>query len=225
MARWEDPAGVEREFARALELDPNSATTILLRGFCSFLDGRFDEANRDLDRAEQLDPLSPIGPVMREIGAYSAGRFRAVIEAHKKTVAIDPTFVYFQSWVGAAYRELGDYPAALREFAIADKTLGGLPQHGLALTYLRMGRVDDARAIMRRMDERAKTHYVPFFTRAGLHAALGDMDTAVSLLQLSVDHRESVMLMIRSVSELAPLLKDPRAKRIFDQVDALRSGK
>jgi serine/threonine protein kinase len=155
---------------------------------------------------------------------YVDRRYSGVIEVHRKTQAIDPSFVYFQSWLGAAYRELGDYQAALREYAVSAKALNDAPQYGLALTYLRMGRDKDAREIMRRMDERARTQYVPFITRAEVHAALGDLDTSVALLQQALDRRESFMFVLRELPEMAPLLMNPRAQRIVEQADALRKG-
>jgi tetratricopeptide (TPR) repeat protein len=145
-----------------------------------------------------------------------------VIELHRKTQAIDPSFAYIDSWVGGAYRELGDYQSALREYAAAEKLLHGAPQYGLALTYARMGRENDARDVMRRLDEHARTHYVPYYLRAAVHAAVGDRDTAVQLLQQSVDTREVIVLIFRRLPEMAPLLEDPRGLKIFEQADAIR---
>jgi TolB-like protein len=225
MAEWGDPATVDREFSRALELDPNSVNALTFRGFYLCFIGRLDECLADVNRAEQLDPLSPIAPLTREVGNYMAQRYSAVIEAHKRTQAIDPSLVYFQSWVAAAYRELGDYPAALREYDLADKALGGAPQYGLALTYVRMGREKEARDIMRQLDERARAQYVPFVTRAMVHAALGDPDTAVALLQQGIDKRESYIFALRSLPEMGALLKDPRARHLIERADAMRKGK
>jgi len=218
---WGDPATIDREFHLALELDPNSANTLNLLGTYRCFGGRTDEALRELDRAGQLDPLSPLAPFLHEFCNYLAQRYRAVIDAHRTTAAIDPSFVYLESWVGAAYRELGDYPAALREYAAAAVPLKNAPQYGQALTYVRMGRTQDAREIMRRLEERAATRYVPFATRAMVHAALGDSDAGIALLQQSVDKRELFVYAMRGTPEMMALLKDPRARRILDQAAAL----
>src|SRR6185503_2379267 len=111
--------------------------------------------------------------------SFVAGRYRDVIDAHRKTVAIDPSFVYIESWAGDAYRELGDYASALREFESAEKLLGGAPQAGLALTYARMGREKEALEVMRKLEERAAMQYVSPAMRAPVHAALGDQETAI----------------------------------------------
>jgi TolB-like protein/tetratricopeptide (TPR) repeat protein len=222
---WGDRATVDHDFSRALELDPNGVNVLLLRGVDRCFNGRRDEALVDLGRAAQLDPLSPTAPMMQELCYYVDRRYSDVIDVHRKTQAIDPSFVYFQSWAGAAYRELGDYQAALREYAVSAKALSDAPQYGLALTYLRMGRGTDAREIMRSMDERARTQYVPFITRAEVHAALGDLDTSVALLQQALDRRESFMFVLRELPEMTPLLKDSRARRIVERADAMRTGK
>jgi eukaryotic-like serine/threonine-protein kinase len=221
---WGDKETVEREFARALELDPNSANSrFMLAGYRCFY-GPAEAAFGEVDRTAKLDPLSPLAPMLREFCNYVVGRYDAAIEAHRITESLDPSFIYFESWAGASYRELGDYPSALREYAAAAKSLNDAPQYGLALTYLRMGRTKDAADIMRSMDERARSHYVPFFARAVLHAAMGDIDTGVALLQKAVDGREQMFLALRHHPEMAPLVKDPRARHILDEVEALRKS-
>jgi serine/threonine-protein kinase len=219
---WGDAATVEREFARALELDPNSVNSRFMFAAYRCFYGPAETAFDDVDRTAQLDPLSPLAPMLREFCNYTVGKYDAVIEAHRVAESLDPSFIYFQSWAAASYRELGDYPSALREYASAAKSLNGAPQYGLALTYLRMGRTKDAADIMRSMDERARSHYVPFFARALLHAAMGDPDTGVELLQKAVDGREQMFLALRNQPEMAPLVKDPRARAILGRVEEMR---
>jgi tetratricopeptide (TPR) repeat protein len=158
---------------------------------------------------------------IKEAANYIAQRHGAVIEAHKRLKAIDPSFVYFQSWVAATYRELGDYPPALRECETAAKSLNGAP-YGLSLTFLGMGREQEARDIMRRLDEHARVRYVPFVTRAIVHAAAGNRDEALAPLQQGIDRKENFIFALRALPEMAPLVKDPSALRIIDQYDPRR---
>src|SRR5262245_4367681 len=218
---WSLPPEIEEGYRRARELDPNSATTLSLLALFRAIQGRTDEALEEVSRAERLDPLSPVPPWVQEWTTFVARRWQEVIEAHRRTEAIDPTFVYIESWVGGAYRELGDYPAALREYEKAEKLLGGAPQCGLALTYARMGRDRDARDMMRRIDERAVKQYISPGLRAVVHGALGDIDGGVALLQEAIDRKDVYLFTARAMADLEPLLKDQRAKKIIQQVDAI----
>jgi len=218
---WSFPPTIEAEVRRALELDPNSATTrtflALYRGF----QGRPDEALAEVARAERQDPLSPVPPFVRQWINFVAGRWQDVIEAQRRTEAIDPAFVYIESWAGGAQRELGDYEAALREYEKAEKLLGGAPQCGLALTYLRLGREQDARDMMRRIDEHAARHYMSPGMRAVVHAALGDIDGGVALLEEALDRNDVYLLAARPLAELAALEADPRGRRVMERVEAV----
>jgi len=219
---WGATAEADREFARALAIDPNSVNTLALQASYKTLVGRFDEGIVDGERAARLDPLSPIPPLTIEIAHFASGDFRGVIEAHRRTAAIDPSFVYVDTWVGAAYRELGDYPAALREYTAATRSLGGAPMYGLALTYHRMGRDAEAKEIMRDMDARASRQYVPLCARAAVHEVMGDHETAVDLVRQSVDARELHVMYVRVLVEMKPLIQDPRVRKLLDEVDAKR---
>ena len=133
--------------------------------------------------------------------------------------------MYLESWVAAAYRDMGDYETSLREYLQAEKALGGAPQSGLALTYSLMGRENDARDVMRRMDERARTNYVPYVARAMVHATLGDLDVAVKLFEQAVEKRETLLFGFKNLPPMAPLLADSRARRILEQAEAMRKTK
>jgi len=218
-------AEVDKEFDRALRIDPNSVNTIVLRGSYETLIGRLDAAKADVDRSLQLDPLSPIPPLGLEILHFKKRDYRGVIEAHARTAAIDPSFVYGDSWVGASYRELGDYPAALREYAAAVKSLGGAPMYGLALTFHRMGREAEARSVLREMEALAATKYVPLGGRAVAYAALGELDKAADFFRQAFEKRELHIIYIRTLSEMKPLLEDPRGRKVAAEIDALLQKK
>jgi TolB-like protein len=108
MGEWADLATVEREFDRALELDPNSVNALNLAGSFRCLIGRTDDGLPSVERAARLDPLSPVAPFLLEFCTYISGRYRAVLAIHPKLQAIDPSFAYIESWAAGAYRELGD---------------------------------------------------------------------------------------------------------------------
>lgn len=78
---------------------------------------------------------------------------------------------------------------------------------------------------MSAMDDLAKTRYVPFFMRAALHAALGNLDAAVPLLREAVNKQEGMFLAVHALPEMAPLAKDPRVRDLFEKAEASTRGK
>ena len=92
------------------------------------------------------------------------------------------------------------------------------------VAWTRRLRAQDAREILRQLDERAKSRYVPYWSRAAVRGSLGEMDEAVALLQQAFDTRETWMTAARQLPELRALAKDPRAERIFKAVDAIQQS-
>jgi serine/threonine-protein kinase len=219
---WSFPPEIEREFNRARELDPNSAIT--LETFAMFLStvGRTDEGLALAARAEHLDPLSPVAPFVMEWSNFVAGRWQATLDAHRRTMTIDPTFIYIESWAGGAYREMGDLQASLKEYEAGEKLLGGAPQCGLALTYLKMGREKDARDTMKRLDDYAAVHYLSPALRSVVHGALGDTEGGVALLEEAGRIKDLYLIIAASQGELEPLKRDRRARAIIEQIEAKR---
>lgn len=215
-----DPGVVTRSFARALELDPNSVTALQFRGLVTSVDRNSTAFLDDLKRAEALDPLSPVSALFESIGRHLRGEYQAAIDAERRVQSITPGLFYLESRAGVGYRELGDLQASLKAYLEADKALGGTPQYGLPLTYAALGRTADAQREMRRLDSYAKTHYVSFVGRAIVHARLGDMDGAVTLLNEAVAHKESLVIMLAPLPEAAPLMRDARTRKIIDDLAA-----
>ena len=211
-----DPAVVKRSFARALELDPNSVTALQTRGLVTSVDRTSTAYLDDLKRAEMLDPLSPVTPLFESIGRHMRGDFKGAIDAEQRVQTMAPGMFYLESRAGAGYRELGDLQASLKAYLAADKALGGTPQYGLPLTYAALGRMDEAKREMRRLDDYAKTRYILYTGRALVHARLGDMDGALALLREAIAHNESLVIMLAPLPEAAPLMKDPRARTLIN---------
>jgi hypothetical protein len=88
-----------------------------------------------------------------------------------------------------------------------------------------MGRQQEAREVLRRLDERVRTRYVSYWSRAAVRGSLGDMDETVALLRRAVDTRESWMMSARTLPELAILAtKDPRARRVLNEVETIQQS-
>jgi len=199
---------------RAIELDPNSQIAHFLLGNLLCFPGlEIDEALVHIERSLELDPLSAFNHWGKQACLYSGRRWDDLIAAHEETSASD--FFYMDSWVAAAYREKGLYDDALREYRRVEAIVGGEPLYGLALTYVRMGRAAEARAVLRRLEEKAQRTYVVPIMIASVYADLGEIDTAVALTEAMAESRDASLFIFSNLADLDALRADPRVQQIL----------
>jgi Tfp pilus assembly protein PilF len=110
-----DFAAAEREFQRAIELDPNYATAYHWYANALVCLGRFDDALVKISRARQLDPNSASILADRGFILYGAGRQGEGIALLKDVAADDPAFQSPHSYLAQIYLLRGAYPAYLTE--------------------------------------------------------------------------------------------------------------
>lgn len=204
-------AAAERELKRALELNQNSV--YVLNNYFAYLTmypERIDEALRHVERSIALDPLSPLHSWLRELGLYLAGRYDDVLEQNRNTRRLDPRFLLIDSWAGAAYREKGMHKESLAEYKRAQKIMG-MPPYGMAMTYSRMGRRDDARAVASALDSLSASRHITPEWIAIAWAAAGENDRAFGWLDRAVIERSNIVVYLNTlIHEFAPIRDDPR---------------
>jgi len=104
----------EREFRRAIELNPNYATAHQWYAEHLMWLGRFDEALRESERARELDPLSLIIAADKGAVLFFSRDYDRAIEEWRSVLEMDPGFVRAHL-IRAAYREKGMFPEALAD--------------------------------------------------------------------------------------------------------------
>ncbi len=150
VADWDFKTGT-REYQRALALDPNAADVRVAWGLYSCILFGIEEALEEVDRAIALDRLSPLPSYVRENCLYVGRRYDRAIAQHAQTAALDPNFFYLDSYAGASYREQGRLSEALAEYRRVQAFVPDQPLYGLAVTYARMGNIEEARRILERL--------------------------------------------------------------------------
>jgi eukaryotic-like serine/threonine-protein kinase len=161
---WDWP-GAEREFRRAIELNPSYATAHQWYGELLAELGRHEEALAEIKRAQQLDPVSLIINGVSGRILMSAGRDDLAIEQLQKTLEIDPNFTHTHWFLGMAYLRKGAFAEAIAEFRRAI-TLSPLTQYkgGLGHAYARVGKSAEARKLLSELKEQSKRRYVSWWT-------------------------------------------------------------
>jgi serine/threonine-protein kinase len=208
-----DWQGAEEGFKHAIALNPNYATAHQF--YAEFLSrmGRHDESLREIKRAQELDPLSLI--INAITGWPYGGRheYDKAIEQYKKTLEMDPDFRPARSYLARAYLRKGMYEDALKEY----KLLNRLP--GMAFTYAKMGRTEEAHQALNELIERSKNTYVSPSAIARVYFALGDNDQGIAWLERGYEERDIGMIGIRKNPVYDNVRSDPRFKALMKKMN------
>ncbi|MGC1788617.1 MAG: tetratricopeptide repeat protein [Terriglobales bacterium] len=202
-----DWVGAEQEFKHAIELNPNYATAHQWYGIMLATLGRFPEAEAEVKRAQQLDPLSPIiNMAVAEVYTWER-RYDESIERYKKVVELDPTFAVAYGNLSEVYKLkhlYGEELSALQQ----EWNLSGDPGFARLLerAYSKSGHLGVVREELKRvLEERARGQYADPMSIAGYYAELGDESAAFRWLQKGYEEHSSGMEFLGVAPDFDPL--------------------
>jgi len=218
-------ARANREFRRAIELNPNYATAHHWYGESVLTPlGQFEDGVAELKRALQLDPLSVI--INADVGTVltSARRYDEAIEQLRKTLEMDPSFYYAHYHLGEALEMKGLNEDAVAEYEKATALNDDpVPQALLGHLYAKMGRKDEARRILQRLRDSPKERYVSPYLFAMIHLGLGEKDRAIDFLEKTYEDRDGYNIAFIKVDPFLDLLHgDPRFEALVQKVFAAK---
>jgi serine/threonine-protein kinase len=211
---WRD---AEREFRRAIELDPRyvQARTWFAFEVLAPL-GRLDEATAQVRTALEAEPLSSTLNLHAAMVALQGHRADDAIEYARTILELDPGFLFAHVWLGMAYELQHRYDAAIAEFEkvvqpLRDVAPGwqGLLAHALA----RAGRRSEAETILADLRQHAQRRYTDAVLQAVAHVGLGQPEEAIECLERAADDRSP--LLVVSYPVLDPLRSHPRFVRLM----------
>ncbi|MEO6334868.1 MAG: tetratricopeptide repeat protein [Pyrinomonadaceae bacterium] len=207
----------EREYKRAIELNPNYATAHHWYGESLAAVGRFDDSFAEYARAKELDPLSL--PISSDLGlAYFFARdYDRAVDYLKKTVELDPTFVRTHFYLIGVYEEKGMFGEAIdarqRGLLLAgrnvEKVSSGMKRLSGALAASGpQGYWKEALSLtLADADKGEPPNPVEV---ALLHAKLGENDKAFEWLEKGLRERRSGMIFLKVEPGWDSLRSDPR---------------
>jgi eukaryotic-like serine/threonine-protein kinase len=206
-----DWAGGEKEFQRAIELNPNYAEAHRLYGIALREMGRLKEAIAENKRALELDPLSLISNRSLGLAFYEARQYDQAIVQEQKTLELDPNFLPALDTLGQAYLQKSMYKEGIAEFekvlAISPGNPSGLLDLGYA--YAVTGRRAEAQKALDQLNELSKQKYFPALDMARIYASLGEKDKAFEWLEKGYKERYAISI-IKVDPRFDPLRSDPR---------------
>jgi serine/threonine protein kinase/tetratricopeptide (TPR) repeat protein len=194
-----DWKSAEREFKRAIELNPNSALSHDRYAECLKTRLRFSESISEAQRAQELDPLSP--EILAQLGNVylMARRYDESIAQYQKALDLNPNLPVVRSMLAMAYAMKQMYSQALAEYdkiADHDKVTAAGNQFvagTLGWVYAISGRRANALKIAEEFKDLSAHAYVDFYWSGVIYAGLGDKDEAFRLLEKSYQEHAATM--------------------------------
>jgi TolB-like protein/Tfp pilus assembly protein PilF len=207
-----DWTAAEREYRRAIELDPNYPTAHhWYGGFLSAM-GRHDEALQQALTARALDPLSPIIQTWMGLRYYFAGKYDDAIAEYRKALELDPDFAPAHWHLGWAYEQTGRFKEGVSEAKRALAIDGGslLYLASLGHAYARAGMKSEARATLARLAQASTHRHVSAYHVAVIYIALGDTTVGLDWLERAYDEQSPWIGYLRVDPRVDPVRSDPR---------------
>ncbi len=216
-----DWAGAEREFRRALQLDPES--TSAQQWYAEYLAalGRFEEAELNILQAERSSRVSLTSRAVHGWILLCAGQLDAGLAQLEATREMGPEFPLTHWFIGQLQVRRGRYEEAVEALTKATELSRGNTRMlaDLGSAYALLGRKADARAILDRLRRIAdQGNHVPRFEYAIVLAGLGERDEAFRELEAALEERTWHMAMITIDPMLDPLRDDPRFEGLVSSV-------
>lgn len=219
-----DWSGAEKEYRRAIELDPNYAQAHNWYAvYLTYLKepGWFENARAEFKRALELDPTSLIINTNAGYLYTYAGLYDQAIAQLRKTVELDPSFARAHIRLGQTYGFKGMPEPAIAELKEGLRLSGRSPDFMAALgyAYARSGKRDEALDVLRELDEMcSKNMGCLYHGMAIIHASLGEKDRAIELLQRAVEIQEPYLGVIKVIPYYDSLRSDPRFANLVRRV-------
>jgi serine/threonine-protein kinase len=215
-----DWATAEREFRRAIELNPNLA--LAHTWYANYLASRLrlSEAIAEARRAEELDPFSLA--VVTNVGwtLAQARRPDDAIAAFRRALALDPTYVQARWRLGSELAVIGRFDEAIAEMRKVVEMTRRSPSSlaFLAQSYASAGRRTEASDLINELLSLSRTTYVSPVSLYGVYFMLGDRDSGFAWAEKALEERSNGVVYMAVDRYFDDVRNDPRYRQIVKRV-------
>jgi len=211
-------ASAEKEYKRALALNPGYATAHHWYAWHLIVMGRNDEGIAELKKAESLDPLSLIISADLADALSIAHRYDESVQQSQQTIEMDPHFAVAHYQLGQALEQKHNHDEAIAEFRRAIELSGGNTtfESNLANAYAVSGRKEEAMKIVKDLESRQSQNSSTDASIALIYVGLGDNDQSMIWLNKAYQARFNPSILMRPVFD--PLRTDPRFQDLLHRI-------
>ncbi len=211
-----DWTGAEREFRRAIELNPNSATAHHWYGDFLANMGRSEEGLRETKKAQELDPLSLIINTTLAKQLYLAGKNEQAVEQLRKVLDIDAKFAPARPLLEEVYAGMGKQKEAVAE---REKilSLSGSPELAASIEedFSKGGYKGVLQSWLDGLTEISKYGYISPYNIAQAYMRMGEKEKTFSWLEKAYEEHDSGLVSLAVEPMFDPIRSDPRFKDLL----------
>lgn len=215
----------EKEFKRALELNPNYATAH--QWYSEFLSamGRPDEYRAELARALELDPLSLIINAEQGLPYVGSGEYGRAIERFREALELDPNFPMTHVYLAIAYELSGQDDKAFAEWLTQGRLVGEDPaaEPAVKKTFECCGLRGFWRKALAHQMERRRTSYFSAYVIAQIHARIGEKEQALYWLEHAYKEHDRYLIGVNTDPFFAPFHEEPRFQDVVRRMNLTAS--
>jgi serine/threonine protein kinase/tetratricopeptide (TPR) repeat protein len=208
----------EREYDRALELEPDSALAHAYHAMMMLTAGRGADAVIQARHAQTLDPLSPFVSAILGVVLYFTREFEQSIRELKNVLALEPDFMIAHAYLTHAYRHRGSFELAMEE---ADRVIAlgnPLGRVSLAAALATSGKRDEARELLAEFAAQPPELQPRAIFLAIIYASLNDRENTLAWLETAYSQRDQTMPFVKVSPEFAGLHDDPRFQDLVRRI-------
>lgn len=206
-----DWQAAEKEYLRALVLDPNSARAHFAYAHLLSNMAQHEKALAEIKRARELDPLSlPTGALEGQI-LFFAGKYDEALDRLNKTIDLNPNIWLSHLFISRVYTQKGMHAEAIAATKKA-KELSSNSQSDAYLAYAlaKWGKKAEARAVLDKLLKLSKESYVPPYNFAVVYNGLGESKNALDYLEKGFAERDVRMVFLKVEPKWNNLRSEPR---------------
>jgi eukaryotic-like serine/threonine-protein kinase len=214
-----DWKAAEREFRRALDLNPSYATAHEWFGLFLTAMGRFAEASVEERHATELDPLSAAIAGTRGWVFHYSGQDDSATAQLRTALALDSANPIVHLYLGRVYQAGAMYDSAVALYEATGRLRTWVPTvAAMGTVYGLTGRRADALRVLQQLEQRSRHEYVTAYGVALVYAALGDKVRAFHWLRRALTERSHWLVWLLRDTRWQALRGDPQFQEIVHQV-------
>lgn len=215
--QWDE---AELLFRRGLELRPNYVPGFVQRAFCRLQEGNLDGCKADVEKALDLDPLSPRSHRAAGIRLHELRDYEGAITAFDRALELGPetqNTLYYRGLALLQARHFDDAIAAINDSLEPSTT--GANLGALVAAHAAAGHRQKANEALQRLREISTHSFVPAVSFMFAYAALGKKSEALDWLERAVNERSATLTVLKLTPLLDSLRDEPRFRTVLKRMN------